>query len=239
MEMNKNKLFISKLNLEIIDNSITGIIGNNELFIKENFFDKDTFEEVINEKKYVISLAGEREYLTKTVSDEFFLRKKIINDNDNYIEKIMSALEMVGLNDTYLEKNNNNLSKTEKKLINMALALIVNPDIIILDNIVNNLDKVNKLLIKRIILNLKNKYNKTIIILDNINILYEMCDYFLIKKDDNILLYDSKKNIINNVDLLIENNIEIPFIIKFMHDLENSNREIGEYKNIFDLIKSI
>ena len=193
---------------------------------------------IIDIIEYIIHI-NNRNFLTKTVSDEFFLRKKIINDNDNYIEKIMSALEMVGLNDTYLEKNNNNLSKTEKKLINMALALIVNPDIIILDNIVNNLDKVNKLLIKRIILNLKNKYNKTIIILDNINILYEMCDYFLIKKDDNILLYDSKKNIINNVDLLIENNIEIPFIIKFMHDLENSNREIGEYKNIFDLIKSI
>ena len=72
-------------------------------------------------------------FLTKNVRDEFYLIKKKVSSNTNsYIKKVIASLNMVGLSEDYLDKDIHILSKSEKRLVQIALNLISNPDIIII-----------------------------------------------------------------------------------------------------------
>jgi len=236
---NKNKYLIKNLNLTIEDKEITGIIKDKENIIKKILVDKCDFEGELNIDDRVISYVNNRNFLTKTVSDEFYLVKNNLKEKDNFIEKLLSSINMVGLTDDYLERNINTLSKTEKILVEIALSLITNPDILILDNIFNNLDKSNKLVIKKILLELKKNYNKIIIIIDDINIIYEICNNIIIFKDNYLLISGNKKEVFNDIDLLIDNEIELPFFIEFSYNAKNYNKEIKYYQEINDLIKGV
>ena len=130
------------IDLKVQEDEITCILDESKL-IKNNL---DSIEFDNNKKlKYI-----ESNLLTKTISDEFFLIKREIED-DNYIEKVISSLNIVGLNEDYLTREINTLSYTEKVLLSISLALVTNPDIIIFDNIFNNLDKKYKMIIKNLI----------------------------------------------------------------------------------------
>ena len=225
-------------NINILDNEITGIIGDTNHIFKKILIDKIEVEGEENLNNQIISYINKRNFLTKTISDEFFLIKKNLKDKDNYIEKVLSALEMVGLSDEYLEKDIYTLSKSEKVLLEIALALIINPDIVIFDNVFNNLDRKNKLIIKKIIMGLKRKYNKTVIIIDDINILYEICSNFIILKNNKVLLNGDREDIINS-DVFNNNEIEIPFLIEFANLAKNYNKNIKYYQDINDLLKGV
>ena len=234
----KNKYLIKDLNLDISSKNITGVINDKNNVIKKILVDKLEIEGEVNLKDKVVSYINKRDFLTKTVSDEFYLIKNKVQDKENYIEKILLSLEMVGITDNYLDRCINTLSRTEKILVSIALALIINPDIIIFDGIFKNLDRKNKLTIKKIILELKRKYNKTIILIDDINILYEVCNSYIIFKDDYLLISGNRENVFN-VELLRENNIELPFFIEFSNEAKEFNKDIKYYQDINDLLKGV
>ena len=219
------------IDLKVQEDEITCILDESKL-IKNNL---DSIEFDNNKKlKYI-----ESNFLTKTISDEFFLIKREIED-DNYIEKVISSLNIVGLNEDYLTREINTLSYTEKVLLSISLALVTNPDIIIFDNIFNNLDKKYKMIIKNLIKELKKKYNKIIILIDNdINILYEIGTYLVIIKDNKVIANDNMKNVFKSLEIFEENNLEIPFLIEFSYIANNYNKKINYHKDINDLIKDV
>ncbi|MBR3661024.1 MAG: hypothetical protein IKN63_03870 [Bacilli bacterium] len=225
---------LKDVSIEFNNKEITGVID------KDNILYKESIKDELNNNKYLISYINYKDFLTKTISDEFYLSKHITKDKDNYIEKIVSCLEMVGLSSDYLEKDIPTLSNSEKILLELATSLITNPDVIIFNNIFNNLDRKNKQLIKKILLELKKKYEKTIIIIDNnINILYEMCTSLVIFENNNLLIYDKVSNVFKDIDFLIDNNIEIPDLIKFSLIAGGYGKKINYYNNINDLIKDV
>ena len=231
-------LKFNNINLDIPYKEITGIINDKNKVIKKILVDRLEIEGEVSFKDKVISYINKRDFLTKTVSDEFYLIKHNIKDSKDYIEKILLSLDMVGLSDEYLDKIIVNLSNSEKILIEIGLALITNPDIIIFDNVFKNLDRKNKLIIKKIILELKRKYNKTIIIMDDINILYEICNNFIIFKDNNLLISGNREDVFD-LNIFIDNNIEIPFFIEFSNIAKEFNKDIKYYQDINDLLKGV
>ena len=117
---NEKNFLINNLNLKISDNAITGIINDKENIMKKILVDRYEIEGEINLENKIIGYVNNRNFLTKTVSDEFYLIKNNIKDKDNFIEKLLSSINMVGLRDDYLERNINTLSKTEKILVEIA-----------------------------------------------------------------------------------------------------------------------
>ena len=234
----KNKYLVKNLNLKIPDKEIIGIINDKNNILKRILVDNLEIQGNVNYKDAKIGYVNNRDFLTKSVSDEFYLIKNKTLDKKNYIEKILLAIKMVGLTDDYLEREINTLSKTEKKLVELALNLIINPDIIILDNFFNNLDGKTKLNIKKIILELKRTYNKTVIVIDNINILYELCNHFIVFKDDYLLISGNRENVFD-IDLFRENDLEIPFFIEFSNEAKAYNKKIKYYQDINDLLKGV
>ena len=234
-----NKYLIKNLNLEFNNKEITGVIDRNNI-LEKLIFEKEFIEGELDIDSDLISYINHKNFLTKTVSDEFYLVKHIAKDTDNYIEKIISCLEMVGLSEEYLERDIVTLSNSEKILLELATSLVTNPDIIILNDCFSDLDRKNKLTIKKILLELKKKYEKTIIIIDNnINTLYEMCTFLVIFKDDSLLVNDKISNVFKDIDFLIDNNIEIPDLINFSLIASKYGKKINYYNDINDLIKDV
>lgn len=232
----KNKYLIKDLNFKVNGNEITGIIDESKVINKLLKEDIEGSIEYPKDKKikYI-----EHDFLTKTVSDEFFLVKMDVDDN-NYIEKIRSSLNLVGLNEDYLEREINTLSNSEKTLITIALSIITNPDIIIFDNIFKSLDKKYKVTIKNLIKELKKNYQKQVIVIDNdINILYEICTHLIIFNNYNIVLDKNMNEAFNNLEIFDNYDIDIPFLVEFSNNALNYSKKIKYYKNINDLVKEV
>lgn len=248
----RNKYIVKNLNLQIKSSLITGIYQDNinlipNLLISNTEY-KGTilFDNCIKEtyEKNLISYIGKinnKTFLTKKVSDEFYLIKNKINiSGSSYIKKITSALGMVGLEEKYLEREICTLSKSEKRLVQIAISLIINPDIIIIDEPFLYLDKLSCFNIKKILHDLKTKYKKTIIVLSqDINVLYEICNNLVIFKDNKILISDSISSIFKNLNYLKENKINLPNFIIFNQLALKYNKKLNNHKDIKDLIKDV
>ena len=245
----KNKLIIKNLNLTIKSSEINGIYKDSYNIIRRLLLNKEEFEGTILidkknyksfNKKKISYISPNLNFLTKKVSDEFYLIKKDLNDKGDYIKKIISSLNMVGLSKDYLDLEINTLSKSEKKLLKIAINLVTNPDIIIFEDYSSCLDRKSKLKIKEIILELKRKYEKTIIIVDNnINNLYDICSYLIIFKENNVLISDKLNIVFSDLNFLIDNDIDLPNILEFIMIASKYNKKISYTKDINDLIKDV
>ena len=244
----KKKTLLKKINIKIKNNLITGIMGSNSYIIADILTNTPNYKgevlinnsilEYDNEKISYIKKLDKDTFLTKTVSDEFYLKKKNIKDN-NYLEKITSSLNMVGLNKDYLEKEISSLSKSEKRLLQIALNLVTNPELIIIDEPYLYLDSKAIYNIKKIILDLKDKYNKTIIILSlDTNILYELTDDVIILKNNQVLISGKTSLIFKDYEFLNTNKIILPDIIKMKQILLEKDVNI-DFKDIDELVKGV
>lgn len=245
--LNINTEEFNNLNILIEASKITGILNNNllpDIILKNKNYTGTILINDLDINQYNLNLISyvklDKLYLTKYVKDEFYLQlSKLKIDSNSYLSKIESILSLVGLDNTYLNKEIKNLSTSETYLLNLSLNLIIDPDIIILE-LSNDLDKNNKLLIKNILLDLKRKYKKTIIIISNdINILYELTDYLIIFKDNKMVINDKTNIVFNDKEFLNNNNIELPDLVSFSNKARNYNIKLKNYKDIKDLIKEV
>lgn len=248
----KNKYLIKNLNLQIKSNEITGIYNDNfsiiskllttdSIYQGDILIDSKSFHIISKNLITYIDELNNNTFLTKKVSDEFYLMKKYIqSDDSSYVKKVIASLNMVGLLESFLEREIISLSKSEKRLLQIAINLITNPDIIIIKEPFLYLDKNNKRNISKILLDLKKKYQKTIIILSkDINTLYELSNYLVILKDNKVLISDKTNLIFNNLDFLEKNEIDLPNIILFNKIALNYNKKLPNSKDVKDLIKDV
>ena len=66
-----------------------------------------------------------------------------------------------------------------------------------------------------------------------------MCTSLVIFENNNLLIYDKVSNVFKDIDFLIDNNIEIPDLIKFSLIAGGYGKKINYYNNINDLIKDV
>ena len=168
------------------------------------------------------------------------MKKSITSSDKDYIDKVISVLKMVGLDNSYLKRDINTLSKSDKRLLEIALNLITNPDILIITEPFLYLNKNKKFNIKKILLDLRKKYKKTIIILSNeINVLYELTDNLIILKDGQVLVNDRTKLIFKDYNFLEKNQIALPDLVLFSKIALEYNKKIDNYLDVNDLIKGV
>lgn len=197
--------------------SLTKKIGFIE-HIFENKYSKSTIEEYMY---YMI------EYYKLNIKDP---KKKIID-----------SLKIVNLKENYLTRNINTLSASEKKLMQIAICLIKNPKVILLDEPFINLDITSQKKLFRVLSQLNEKYGISIVIasLDS-EMLYRYTKHLIIIKDNKILKEGKSKELYENVELLLKENIEIPDIVLFTYKAKkNKNVNIDYHRDIRDLIKDI
>lgn len=184
----------------------------------------------------------EDQFFQKTVKKEIEFGMKYFGYKLNNINKRVSdSLKMVGLDDSYLTRNPFELSGGEKRKIAIASVLAFNPEVIILDEPTNALDTTSKESLVKLIKMLKDKYNKTIIVVSHdVDILYKFVDNVIILSKGKILLQGDKYNVFQNIDLLTSNGVKVPRIVEFIHKTEEkTGKKLGRIDNVEDLVKEI
>ena len=227
----KNLVNIIKLN-----NSVKGkiIVNNNEL----------TKEEIKKKRKEIIYIDSEinQTIYHQTIYDLLYSEiasKKI--QTKNIDKKIIESLKIVGLTEDILVRNFYSLSSSEKKLIQVARALLSNPNILIFNEPFKFLDMRNEKKLIMLLNRIKDQYNKTIILVsNNSNILYKYTNHLIIFKNNKILIEGNTSDIYIKIPFLIKNRIEIPEIVEFTYlTKKKKNANLEYHKDIRDIIKDI
>lgn len=197
----------------------------------------------INNLRYKIGLVfqvPEEQFFCKTVKEEIEFGMKYFNKSVKSIQKhISDALIMMGLDDSYLNRNPFTLSSGEMRKVAIASVLAFNPKVIILDEPTIGLDNKSKENLIKIIKLLKNRYKKNIIVVSNDTDL-------LLKISDHVILLDKGKIVLegNKYDVFKQDiekySLKRPKIIEFEQlVLEKKGIKIGYRDDINDLMKDV
>ena len=206
----------------------------------------------LNDGKYIKNINGLRMnvgYLKENPNE--FLFNKIVKSELEFGLKyfkyklnkknirISEALKLVGLNEEYLKRRIDSLNISEKKKVSLASILIFNPSVIIIEEpsiFLNYRD--NEKLIKLIKL-LKDKYNKTIILISkDTNLSYKVSDEIILLYKGSIV-YAGNKSILEDEKVLNNINVDVPEIVKFINISNKFDANLTYTSNILDLIKEV
>ena len=143
---------------------------------------------MINNLRFDVGLVfqfPEEQFFNPTVKQEIkFGMKYFAYKLDHIDQRCSDALKLVGLDDSYLDKNPFNLSSGQKRKVAIASVLAFNPKVIILDEPTVGLDAKSKNHIKRLLRLLCNRYHKTVIIVSHdLDLVYELSDYIVLLKN--------------------------------------------------------
>lgn len=190
-------------------------------------------------------------YVFQNVENSFFttsVRKELefglkkyeykLNDIDKRIE---DSLKIVGLPVSYLNNNPFTLSSGEKEKLSIAIALSLNPKVLILDEPTIYLDNKSKNELVDLLKKIKEKYNKTIIIISNdIEFVMSLADNVILLRKGKINLNISSENLFDNMEILKRNNMESVKILKFINMVEKyKNIKLDKTLNIDMLVSEI
>ena len=156
---------------------------------------------------------------------------------ENVVKHVVQSLRIVGLDETYLDRDPNELSSVEKKKIELATVISYNPEVLVLDNFDRGLSFRDKEYFKKLFLKLKNKYNKTIILItNNVEFLFDIVD-------DVHVIYRSKLVLSEGKEIFYNSNLykytSIPKIIEFTKYAETKGYDIKKCTDIKELIKEL
>lgn len=211
-------------------------VGNYDLYKKGFNF---------NKFRYDVGLVyqfPEKQFFCPTVGEEIAFSEKIFKTKKSNIKnKVIKALKMVGLDETYIKRSPFSLNGGEKRLVAIASVLISNPKLLIMDEPTIGLDNKCKKRLIKIIKKLKTRYFKTIIIVTHdVDMLYEMVDNVVVLNNGKVVKEGNKLEVFADTDFLNYNNTPIPSIIKFERlFFDKTGIDLGYRKDVNDLIRGI
>ena len=228
----------------IFKNSITFVNGLNAKLLKDLLFqEKNTKSGFValdkKGKKYdIFYSSNDYKFNKNNLYEEIEYFNKYYKLNIKNIDKrIKDALRMVNLDVTYISENFKDMSLNERKLVQLAIALILNSKVIILDYFDKNLNYSEINYIKKLLSKLNKMYNKNIIIFsDNIDNYINIIKNIVIFRNGNMVFEGTNKDIYNNN---LYKYIDEPNIISFIKYLNKNGHEFDEYIDIKELLKAI
>lgn len=220
-----NKVVLNNINLNIEKGSIFGLLGLNgagktTLISILNFLEDFNNGEILINNKNIKNNAKAIKKISAFVPQNFAFYPKLTAVENLKFFGALYGLKKTELNSqiqkvlelTSLQKEANNQSKNYsggyKRRLNLAIALLNNPQILYLDEPTAGVDLKNKKSILKIIKNLQSSLNTTIIYTShNMDEIDFLCDKIAILHEGKIIL-NEKKN-----DLLEKNeNLELLFL---------------------------
>ncbi|WP_373601445.1 ABC transporter ATP-binding protein [Paraclostridium bifermentans] len=226
----KGKTVVDNLNFSVDEGDIFGFLGPNgagkstslkmilrlikkdsgKVFINGYDIDKN-FKEAINGVAAIIEKPAI--YIDLTAYENLEIVKNL-SETKIYKDRYDEVLQIVGLKGRGNEKVKN-YSLGMKQRLAIAMALIKDPKIIILDEPTNGLDPKGVIEIRNLIKQLANRYKKTIII--SSHILHEiemMCNKVVIINKGKTILETDIESITNKKELFFIRTIDIESTIK-------------------------
>ncbi len=257
LEFKNYKYKDNKLSFTIKEKEINGITGNhldeiisliklNSDNIKNIFVNNKELKEKdyydIKRKISYIPESTDNKANCLTIEEDMieYIKKREVYPK-NLQKKLRDSLKIVGLDASLLERYIFSLSTSEKKLVQIAKELLLNPEIIILEEPLKVLDMKNRKKIMMVLKRIKDQYNKAIVIASiDPEVLLKETEHLIIYKNDKIIINENTLDAYKQVDYLKKHKIDLPEIIEITYlAIKNKNIKIDYFKDIRDIIKDI
>ena len=145
-------------------------------------------------------------------------------DEETIKKQVKYTSNLVGLEESLLEKSPFMLSGGQKKRVSIAGILAMNPDILILDEPTSGLDPQGRDEIMELLVNLNKEYHKTIIVIaHDMNLVSKYAKRVICMNKGKIVFDGTKEELFRRSDLQ-EMNLSLPDSMKIMKDL---NAKLG------------
>ena len=160
------------------------------------------------------------------------------------IERAKELITLVGLDESYLEKSPFELSGGEMRKVALCGVLALEPKVLILDEPTVALDYRSREEIMDMVKTLQKEKKMTIVLVThNMDYVLKYADIVHIINSGEIAFSGLPEELFSNKELLKDNSLELPEILKFYYLLKEQNIDIGlfprEYRELIDGLKNM
>lgn len=241
---------ITDISIKLMPGTIVSFIGptgaGKSLLLKLINGDiKATSGSVKKSKQTKISMVNQQvegEFFYETIEKELeaFLEKNNY-PAEKFSTHINDSIKMVGLTKEYLKRDPLTLSSSEMRILMIAKAISINPNVLILDEPTIGMTLLEKKNLIKIIKTIKRRYKKTVIVASqDIEFVHLISEYIYVLNDGKIVLEGSKYDVFKEESKLNKIGIDCPKIIQFENNVLNNKKiRLGYRDEINDLIKDI
>ena len=140
------------------------------------------------------------------------------------ILKSKELIKLVGLDESYLDKSPFELSGGEMRKVALCGVLALEPKVLILDEPTVALDYQSREEIMAMVKRLKEEFDMTIVLVThNMDYVLEYADKVFVLKNGEISFEGKVEDLFLNEQILKENSLELPEVLKFYKKLEANN----------------
>ena len=177
-------------------------------------------------------------FLEATVKKEITEVLKGYDFKGKEVEKrIIDSLKLAGLNESYLDRNPNELSFVEQKKVKFACIMSYNPEVLILNDFEKGLSYKERDYFRKLFIKLKTKYNKTIVLLSRkVEFLFDFVDKVYVINKGKVVLEGGQEIFYDNK---LYKYVDVPKIVEFTNYLHSLKHDINKYTDFKELIKEL
>ncbi len=142
--------------------------------------------------------------------------------------------------DTLLRKIPHYLSGGQKKKVALAGAMVMNPEILIMDEPFESLDPKSKTEMVKHLNHINEKHNTTMIITTHdINLVPEIADVIYVIDQGHVVAKGDYKEVFNNYEAIVKADLEVPILIELFLKLKAQGYDLESPKNLLDAEKQL
>ena len=180
---------------------------------------------------------------TSVLKDIIFAPLNYGISEERAISKAKELIKLVGLDESYLDKSPFELSGGEMRKVALCGVLALEPKVLILDEPTVALDYKSREEIMTMVKKLKDELNMTIVLIShNMNYVLEYADKIFVLKNGKINFEGTVEELFDDENLLKENSLEQPELLKFYNKLQENNIKLDvfprKYEDLIDALKN-
>ena len=180
---------------------------------------------------------------TSVLKDIIFAPLNYGISEERAISKAKELIKLVGLDESYLDKSPFELSGGEMRKVALCGVLALEPKVLILDEPTVALDYKSREEIMTMVKKLKDELNMTIVLIShNMNYVLEYADKIFVLKNGKINFEGTVEELFEDKQLLKENSLEQPELLKFYNKLQENNIKLDvfprKYEDLIDALKN-
>lgn len=218
------------LNGDIVRTSGRFVVNGHE--ISEDFY-----------KQYpqtVAYISENYSFYSKTVYDEFkFTSNYRVYKNDMFKTKMNNLLFLVGLDESYVTREIESLSSSEKILVSIALNLFFDPQVVLIGDIFKSLDKNNTKKLISIMNNLRESNKIVVFYSKDPNNVYDYSDITLIFVGARSDRFGPTDKVYSSESVLKDKQIKAPSLPLITHLARAKKVKLSFHKDVRDIIKDV
>ena len=180
---------------------------------------------------------------TSVLKDIIFAPLNYGISEERAVSKAKELIKLVGLDESYLDKSPFELSGGEMRKVALCGVLALEPKVLILDEPTVALDYKSREEIMTMVKKLKDELNMTIVLIShNMNYVLEYADKVFVLKNGKINFEGTVEGLFEDKQLLKENSLEQPELLKFYNKLQENNIKLNvfprKYEDLIDALKN-